>query len=70
MWSGRIVVDGPSPLSEPRFTLLGWAVEPERGATITTQCQQAAAPNDAGCYVVPAEGPVPFYGPRGGEIMR
>jgi len=49
IWRGRIIVEAPSPLNAPLFTLLGWAAESERGATIATQCQRACGYNDQGC---------------------
>jgi hypothetical protein len=70
VWRGRIVVDGPSPLDAPLFTLLGWAVEPERAAAITTQCQRARSYYEQGCYVGAAEGPLVFYGPGSVRIVR
>jgi hypothetical protein len=70
LWRGRIVASGPSPQDAPLFTILGWAIEPERGATIATQCQQARYYHEQGCYAGAADGPIIFYGPGGSRIVR
>lgn len=70
VWRGRIVVDGPSPLGEPLSALLGWAVEPERGVLIMSQCQRARAAAEQRCYLGSGDGLVVFYGPGGGGVVR
>ena len=70
IWRGRIVVEGPSSLDGPLSALLGWAVEPERGLQVATQCQRARAAGEQRCYLGSPGGPLLFYGPGGGGVVR
>jgi hypothetical protein len=70
LWSGRMLVGGPSPLSEPLHQLLGWATEPEREIAVATQCQRARSYYEQGCYVGSADGPIIFFGPGNPRIIR
>ncbi len=70
VWSGRIAVILPSSPDQPLSELLGWAIAPEQDATLWHQCQAPSSYYDQRCYLGTADGPLVFYGPAGGGIVR